>query len=253
MRVTRGSLLLALTLACGACPNGVPPVAPLPQPTPALLAFADTVQRRTFDWFWQTTNPANGLVPDRWPTQSFSRRRSGSSTRQRRHDMPIAAALARAGQGPGAQEAWTKTLWVYDLRTNKHFTLKTRRLTRADLDDFVSCYRPEDRHNRKPTWSEASPEGRWRPFNYDDIVGRDKAAWTSSGCAMRASRTLPAFLSRTSSPRKSRMISGRLSPRSRTSSVISSSASRLRVVRAPTHPDLPAARLDRSRVPAGPH
>jgi hypothetical protein len=41
-------------------------------PTAAQTAFLDTVQRRTFDWFWETTNPANGLVPDRWPTKSFS-------------------------------------------------------------------------------------------------------------------------------------------------------------------------------------
>jgi hypothetical protein len=41
-------------------------------PTAAQTAFLDTVQRRTFDWFWETTNGANGLVPDRWPTKSFS-------------------------------------------------------------------------------------------------------------------------------------------------------------------------------------
>jgi hypothetical protein len=41
-------------------------------PSAAQTAFLDTVQRRTFDWFWETTNPANGLVPDRWPTKSFS-------------------------------------------------------------------------------------------------------------------------------------------------------------------------------------
>jgi len=41
-------------------------------PTLAQSAFLDTVQRRTFDWFWETTNPRNGLVPDRWPTRSFS-------------------------------------------------------------------------------------------------------------------------------------------------------------------------------------
>jgi hypothetical protein len=35
-------------------------------------AFLDTLQRRTFDWFWETTNPRNGLTPDRWPTKSFS-------------------------------------------------------------------------------------------------------------------------------------------------------------------------------------
>ena len=35
-------------------------------------AFLEDVQRRTFDFFWETTNPSNGLVPDRWPTESFS-------------------------------------------------------------------------------------------------------------------------------------------------------------------------------------
>ena len=32
-------------------------------------------------------------------------------------------------------------LWVYDLRTNMHFTLKTNPLKRADLDEFVACYK----------------------------------------------------------------------------------------------------------------
>ncbi|HEU4720568.1 MAG TPA: glucoamylase family protein [Gemmatimonadaceae bacterium] len=41
-------------------------------PSASQAAFLDTVQRRTFDWFWETTNAANGLVPDRWPTRSFS-------------------------------------------------------------------------------------------------------------------------------------------------------------------------------------
>jgi len=74
----------------------------------------------------------------------------------------------------GAKEPWTKTVWVYDLRTNKHFTLKTKRLTRADLDEFVECYGPGHRHNRKTTWSEKTPEGRWRPYTYDEIINRDK-------------------------------------------------------------------------------
>jgi hypothetical protein len=41
-------------------------------PTLAEQAFLDTLGRRTFDWFWETTNPRNGLTPDRWPTKSFS-------------------------------------------------------------------------------------------------------------------------------------------------------------------------------------
>ncbi len=34
--------------------------------------FLDTLQHRTFNWFWETTNPTNGLTPDRWPTRTFS-------------------------------------------------------------------------------------------------------------------------------------------------------------------------------------
>ena len=49
---------------------------------------------------------------------------------------------------PGAKEPWTKTVWVYDLRTNKHFTLKSKRMTHADLDEFVECYQPGDRPSR---------------------------------------------------------------------------------------------------------
>jgi len=75
---------------------------------------------------------------------------------------------------PGAPEPWTKRVWVYDLRTNKHFTLKTQRLMRADLDEFVELYRPADRNNRTATWSDATPDGRWRSYSYDEIVARDK-------------------------------------------------------------------------------
>ncbi|MEJ7809855.1 MAG: glucoamylase family protein [Gemmatimonadaceae bacterium] len=38
----------------------------------ATEAFLDTLQERTFRWFWETTNAKNGLTPDRWPTKSFS-------------------------------------------------------------------------------------------------------------------------------------------------------------------------------------
>ena len=77
---------------------------------------------------------------------------------------------------PGAAEPWTKTVWVYDLRTNKHFTLKTKPLARADLDEFVACFKPGDRHKRVATWSETTPEGRWRPYSYEEITSRDKVS-----------------------------------------------------------------------------
>jgi len=75
---------------------------------------------------------------------------------------------------PGQDAVWTKKLWIYDLRTNMHFTLKENPLKRADLDDFVACYNPENRHKRTATWSEAKPEGRWRCFEYDELAKRDK-------------------------------------------------------------------------------
>ena len=63
--------LAALLLAAG-CAPARPPVPAPPTTAYADDPFLDTLQHRTFDWFWETTNPANGLVPDRWPTPSFS-------------------------------------------------------------------------------------------------------------------------------------------------------------------------------------
>jgi type I restriction enzyme M protein len=76
---------------------------------------------------------------------------------------------------PAQEKAWTKKLWVYDLRTNMHFTLKANPLKRSDLDEFVECYKPgQPREKRRATWSEANPDGRWRSFDYAELVKRDK-------------------------------------------------------------------------------
>jgi len=75
---------------------------------------------------------------------------------------------------PGRESPWTEKLWVYDLRTNMHFTLKTKPLKRADLDEFVDCLNPDNRHKRRRTWSEKNPDGRWRSFTYDELAKRDK-------------------------------------------------------------------------------
>src|SRR6266540_3984635 len=75
---------------------------------------------------------------------------------------------------PASEKPWTSKLWIYDFRTNQHFTLKTNSLKRADLDDFVACYKSENRHKRKANWSEKNPDGRWRSFTYDELMARDK-------------------------------------------------------------------------------
>jgi len=74
----------------------------------------------------------------------------------------------------GRAKPWTDKLWVYDLRTNMHFTLKQSPIQRKDFDDFVECYKPAKMHTRKPTWKEDNPEGRWRSYTYEELLKRDK-------------------------------------------------------------------------------
>ncbi len=78
---------------------------------------------------------------------------------------------------PGREQAWTSKLWVYDLRTNMHFTLKQKPIARADFDEFVACCKAGALHDRKQTWDEErNPDGRWRCFDYEDLLKRDKAS-----------------------------------------------------------------------------
>lgn len=75
---------------------------------------------------------------------------------------------------PGRAEPWTDRLWVYDLRTNEHFTQKENPLRREHLDEFVECYRPGGRQDRIATWTDETPEGRWRSYSYEELAKRDK-------------------------------------------------------------------------------
>lgn len=75
---------------------------------------------------------------------------------------------------PASKTAWTKKLWIYDFRTNVHMTLKTKRLVKSDFEEFIELYKAGDRGKRKATWSEKKSEGRWRAFDYDELVARDK-------------------------------------------------------------------------------
>ncbi len=78
---------------------------------------------------------------------------------------------------PAAKNPWTKEIWIYDFRTNIHFTLKKNPLKLEDLKDFIECYNPTNIAKRKETWqSEKNPEGRWRRFTYEEIITRDKTS-----------------------------------------------------------------------------
>lgn len=73
-RAACARLFAAFVLFLAACRPAAPPVArPAPAPRDsAAEAFLDDLEERTFRWFWDLADPENGLVPDRWPTPSFS-------------------------------------------------------------------------------------------------------------------------------------------------------------------------------------
>ena len=68
-----------------------------------------------------------------------------------------------------SESPWTKEVWVYDLRTNMHFTLKQNPLSSEDLADFVGAFNPENRHKRVES-------ERFHRFAYDEIMARDNAS-----------------------------------------------------------------------------
>ena len=70
---------------------------------------------------------------------------------------------------PASEKPWTEKLWIYDLRTNQHFTLKTNTLKYDDLVDFIKCFNSENRFERKET-------ERFRGFTYNELMQRDKVS-----------------------------------------------------------------------------
>ena len=70
---------------------------------------------------------------------------------------------------PASETPWTRELWIYDLRTNMHFTLKTNPLKYEDLKDFIQCYNPKNRHKRLEA-------DRFKSFTCDELMQRDKVS-----------------------------------------------------------------------------
>jgi len=68
---------------------------------------------------------------------------------------------------PASEDAHTDAVWYYDLRTNKHFTLKRNPLTYDDLEDFIECYKPGNREEREET-------ERFKKYDYEELIERDK-------------------------------------------------------------------------------
>ncbi|MER7271068.1 class I SAM-dependent DNA methyltransferase [Micromonospora sp. WMMD712] len=87
------------------------------------------------------------------------------------------------------EQPWTEKLWVYDFRTNQHFTLKQNPLRREHLQDFVDCYLPgKDRSERVET-------ERFKAFGYDELIARDKVnldiTWLKDASLSDADALLP--------------------------------------------------------------
>jgi type I restriction enzyme M protein len=69
---------------------------------------------------------------------------------------------------PAGERPWTTNLWVYDFRTNQHFTQKTMSMKRQHLDEFVECYKSGNRGERIES-------ERFKVYPYEELIARDKA------------------------------------------------------------------------------
>lgn len=71
----------------------------------------------------------------------------------------------------------TKDVWYYDYRTGVKHTLANNKLERRHLDDFVTCYNPDNINARKETYNaETEPNGRWRKYSVENLLNRDKTS-----------------------------------------------------------------------------
>ena len=67
----------------------------------------------------------------------------------------------------------TKDIWVYDYRTGVKHTMSTKPMTRADLQEFVDCYCSGHMQDRRQTYSEENPNGRWRRYTEEEVKARE--------------------------------------------------------------------------------
>lgn len=71
----------------------------------------------------------------------------------------------------------TRDVWFYDYRTGVKHTLANNKLERRHLNDFVSCYNPDNISARTETYNaETEPNGRWRKYPAEDLLKRDKTS-----------------------------------------------------------------------------
>jgi hypothetical protein len=141
--------------------------------------LSDLTIAREQHWYRIPVSSVKKFLKERWPPDwlAFYQPKVFQAEQYsvRYYAQGVKANVLFFDRKPAREEPWTKRLWIYDLRTNEHFTLKRHPLTREDLDDFVACYNPENRHGREETWSEENSDRRWRAYDYEELVARDKA------------------------------------------------------------------------------
>ena len=71
----------------------------------------------------------------------------------------------------------TKDIWFFDYRTGVKHTLATNPMLRHHLDEFVECYKADNINARTETYNaETNPNGRWRKYDVDEVMKRDKTS-----------------------------------------------------------------------------
>jgi hypothetical protein len=99
----------AITLLIATCGDGsVPPT--VPNQSPRAAAFLDSLEQRTFAFFWERSNPTTGLTPDRWPTASFS---SIAAVGFALTAYPIGTDRSWISRGAAAERALTTLRYLY--------------------------------------------------------------------------------------------------------------------------------------------
>jgi len=140
------------------------------------LSYGDYLEQLTFLLFLKmadelTKPPFNGeqFIPDGFDWQSLLER---DGEELEAHYIHV---LRELGQKPGMlgvvfRKAQNRIQdWIYDFRTNQHFTLKQNPLRREHLDEFVASYKPGALSEREET-------ERFKRFTYDELLQRDKVS-----------------------------------------------------------------------------
>ena len=88
----------------------------------------------------------------------------------------------------------TRDIWVYDYRTGIKHTMSTKPMTREHLQDFVDCYCSGHMEDRKQTFSEENPNGRWRCFSEEEVKNAPNLDFRWLDLEEKDDRTIPEVL-----------------------------------------------------------